>query len=109
MLKRFCSHKFLKFYTLYYQFNGLFHGKSVIVVYERTDFALFVAEVTGDMWIKNTGGRNEKSYLAVVILLKDHLENWVPSQAYISYAKQVLDLFQSFYKCLLVVSTLFSE
>lgn len=48
MLKRFCSHKFLKFSTLYYQFNGLFHGKSVTVVYERTDFALFVAEVTGD-------------------------------------------------------------
>lgn len=48
MLKRFCSHKFLKFSTLYYQFNGLFRGKSVIVVYERTDFALFVTEATGD-------------------------------------------------------------
>lgn len=64
MLKRFSSHKFLEFSTLYCQFKRLWSGKSVIVAHERTDFALLVADITGDTWIKNRGEKNENSYFA---------------------------------------------
>lgn len=48
MLERFSSHKFLEFATLYSQFKRLRSGKSVMVVHEKIDFALLVADITGD-------------------------------------------------------------